>query len=229
MSSAGAKVMLITGASRGIGAATARLAARRGYDVAVNYVSNRAAAEAVVADIARTDARPSPFRPMSAIQRTSRACSAGRRCRARPPRRLLQQRRHRRKGRQVRRRSRPSACSAFSPSTRSAPFIAAQEAVRAHVDAARRQGRRDRQHVVDGGKAAAAATSRPTTPRPRAPSTASPSAWPRSWHVEGIRRQCGPAGPDRHRHPEGLRRWRPCRQVQAPRARCSAAARRGGG
>src|SRR2546425_1259801 len=43
--------MLITGASRGIGAATARLAAKRGYDVAVNYASNKAAAEAVVADI----------------------------------------------------------------------------------------------------------------------------------------------------------------------------------
>jgi NAD(P)-dependent dehydrogenase (short-subunit alcohol dehydrogenase family) len=51
MTSAGAKVMLITGGSRGIGAATARLAAQRGYDVAVNYASNKAAAEAVVADI----------------------------------------------------------------------------------------------------------------------------------------------------------------------------------
>lgn len=49
--SSGAKIMLITGASRGIGAATARLAAKRGYDIAVNYVSNRVAAEAVVADI----------------------------------------------------------------------------------------------------------------------------------------------------------------------------------
>ncbi len=45
------KVMLITGASRGIGAATARLAARRGWDVAVNYVGNKAAADAVAADI----------------------------------------------------------------------------------------------------------------------------------------------------------------------------------
>ncbi len=45
------KVMLITGASRGIGAATARLAARRGYDVAVNYAGNKAAADGVVADI----------------------------------------------------------------------------------------------------------------------------------------------------------------------------------
>ena len=45
------KVMLITGGSRGIGAATARLAAKSGYDVAVNYAGNKAAAERVVADI----------------------------------------------------------------------------------------------------------------------------------------------------------------------------------
>jgi NAD(P)-dependent dehydrogenase (short-subunit alcohol dehydrogenase family) len=45
--------ILITGASRGIGAATARLAARRGYAVCVNYRENRAAAEGVVADIER--------------------------------------------------------------------------------------------------------------------------------------------------------------------------------
>ena len=52
--SSGAKVMLITGASRGIGAATARLAAKRGWNIAVNYASNRGAAEAVVADIAKS-------------------------------------------------------------------------------------------------------------------------------------------------------------------------------
>jgi len=45
------KVIVITGASRGIGAATARLAAARGYAVCVNYLKNRAAAEAVVAEI----------------------------------------------------------------------------------------------------------------------------------------------------------------------------------
>ena len=45
------KVILITGASRGIGAATARLAAARGYAVCVNYLKNRAAADTVVADI----------------------------------------------------------------------------------------------------------------------------------------------------------------------------------
>lgn len=44
-------VILITGGSRGIGAATARLAARQGYDVAISYVSNEAAALAVAADV----------------------------------------------------------------------------------------------------------------------------------------------------------------------------------
>jgi NAD(P)-dependent dehydrogenase (short-subunit alcohol dehydrogenase family) len=45
-------VMVITGGSRGIGAATARLAATRGYDVAINYRTRQAAAEAVAADAA---------------------------------------------------------------------------------------------------------------------------------------------------------------------------------
>ena len=44
-------VMLIAGGSRGIGAATARLAGARGYDVAVNYKSNSNAAAGVVAAV----------------------------------------------------------------------------------------------------------------------------------------------------------------------------------
>ncbi|MBL8380920.1 MAG: SDR family oxidoreductase [Burkholderiales bacterium] len=42
------KIMLVTGGSRGIGAATARLAAARGYAVAVNYARDAAAARQVV-------------------------------------------------------------------------------------------------------------------------------------------------------------------------------------
>ncbi|MDR6534255.1 SDR family oxidoreductase [Variovorax soli] len=42
------QVLLITGGSRGIGAATALLAARRGFAVAVNYASNSLAADEVV-------------------------------------------------------------------------------------------------------------------------------------------------------------------------------------
>ena len=42
------KIALITGASRGIGAAAARLAAKHGWAVAVNYLANGAAAQAVV-------------------------------------------------------------------------------------------------------------------------------------------------------------------------------------
>lgn len=45
------KVMIVTGGSRGIGAATSRLAAKAGYAVVVNYAGNVEAAEAVCHDI----------------------------------------------------------------------------------------------------------------------------------------------------------------------------------
>jgi NAD(P)-dependent dehydrogenase (short-subunit alcohol dehydrogenase family) len=45
------KILVVTGGSRGIGAETARLAAERGYAVAVNYRENRAAAESLVQDL----------------------------------------------------------------------------------------------------------------------------------------------------------------------------------
>jgi NAD(P)-dependent dehydrogenase (short-subunit alcohol dehydrogenase family) len=50
-------IVLVTGGSRGIGAATARLAAARGYAVAVNYLAQAAAATQVVEDIERAGGR----------------------------------------------------------------------------------------------------------------------------------------------------------------------------
>ncbi len=44
-------VMIVTGGSRGIGAEIARLAGRRGYDVAVNYAASQDRAEAVACSI----------------------------------------------------------------------------------------------------------------------------------------------------------------------------------
>ena len=45
------KVLVVTGGSRGIGAATCLLAAKRGYQLVVNYTANAAAADAVCAEI----------------------------------------------------------------------------------------------------------------------------------------------------------------------------------
>ena len=50
-------VLIVTGASRGIGAAIARMAGARGYDVCVNYQSSAEQAAEVVADIERAEVR----------------------------------------------------------------------------------------------------------------------------------------------------------------------------
>jgi NAD(P)-dependent dehydrogenase (short-subunit alcohol dehydrogenase family) len=47
-------VMIVTGGSRGIGAATARLAVKRGYKVCINYASQRERAEALAREIGAT-------------------------------------------------------------------------------------------------------------------------------------------------------------------------------
>jgi NAD(P)-dependent dehydrogenase (short-subunit alcohol dehydrogenase family) len=54
------QVLLVTGASRGIGAATAKLGAQRGYAVAVNFANNRAAADDVVQSIRQSGGRAFP-------------------------------------------------------------------------------------------------------------------------------------------------------------------------
>jgi NAD(P)-dependent dehydrogenase (short-subunit alcohol dehydrogenase family) len=52
--------MVVTGASRGIGAATARLAARTGYAVVVNYSADANGAEAVAQSITDDGGRAVP-------------------------------------------------------------------------------------------------------------------------------------------------------------------------
>lgn len=54
-------VMLITGASRGIGAATARLAAQQGYALAINYLHNHQAAQQLQAELLQQGARVELF------------------------------------------------------------------------------------------------------------------------------------------------------------------------
>lgn len=51
------RIVFITGASRGIGAACARLAGEQGYDVAINYRAEREVAEALAAAIVRDTGR----------------------------------------------------------------------------------------------------------------------------------------------------------------------------
>ncbi|AIB36746.1 MULTISPECIES: SDR family oxidoreductase [Pseudomonas] len=61
-----APLILITGGSRGVGAATARLAAAQGYDVAISYINNEAAALGVVADVQALGRRALAIRADSA-------------------------------------------------------------------------------------------------------------------------------------------------------------------
>jgi len=56
------RVMVVTGGSRGIGASVARLAAVAGYDVAVNFVRNEKAADAVVKAVEEAGGRAAAFR-----------------------------------------------------------------------------------------------------------------------------------------------------------------------
>ncbi|RAS35742.1 SDR family oxidoreductase [Paraburkholderia bryophila] len=55
------KTVLITGGSRGIGRATARLLGALGWSVGVNYANNRAAAEATAAEVERAGGHALPI------------------------------------------------------------------------------------------------------------------------------------------------------------------------
>ena len=62
MNSGGARLVIVTGGSRGIGAAVARLAGAQGYAVAVNFLQNQGAAQRVVEEIASSGGSAIPIR-----------------------------------------------------------------------------------------------------------------------------------------------------------------------
>ncbi len=75
------KIAVITGGGRGIGAATARMAAAKGYDVCVNYASDAARAEAVAAECRAAGVRAAAIRADIAdpqqVESLFSACDAG--------------------------------------------------------------------------------------------------------------------------------------------------------
>jgi 3-oxoacyl-[acyl-carrier protein] reductase len=69
------QVAVVTGGSRGIGAAITRRLAARGVAVGINYMARGAEAEALRAEIIATGARAATLGQISLIQRRSRRCS----------------------------------------------------------------------------------------------------------------------------------------------------------
>src|ERR1700732_3094081 len=69
MAANGRPVVLVTGASRGIGRSSALAFARRDFDVAVNYATSQAGAEATVGAVAALAVRAMPDEIKSAFGR----------------------------------------------------------------------------------------------------------------------------------------------------------------
>jgi NAD(P)-dependent dehydrogenase (short-subunit alcohol dehydrogenase family) len=63
-----ADVLIVTGGSRGIGAATAKLAAGRGWSVLTTYIERRAPAEAVVAEIVAAGGRAATIQADTSVE-----------------------------------------------------------------------------------------------------------------------------------------------------------------
>ena len=82
MSKLSNKVAIVTGASKGIGAAIARHLAEAGAAVVVNYASSKEGADRVVADITRQGGRAVAVQANVAKGRRSIACSPRRRRRS---------------------------------------------------------------------------------------------------------------------------------------------------
>jgi NAD(P)-dependent dehydrogenase (short-subunit alcohol dehydrogenase family) len=74
MFSLSGKTALVTGGSRGIGAATARALAQQGADIAISYHTREDAAQAVVAEIEQIGRRAFASPPMRVTWRSCKAC-----------------------------------------------------------------------------------------------------------------------------------------------------------
>ena len=206
------KVMLITGASRGIGAATARLAAARGYAVAVNYLGHKDAAEAVAADVRKLGHKATTiqadvgkpeeitrlfktvdaeFGRLDAFFNNAGILSRAAKFVDIAPERLQQ---------------------ILAVNTTGA-FIAAQEAVR-------------RMSTRLGGRGGVIVNMSSLAAKLGGPAESTDYAFSKGaidtltiglakeLASEGIRVNARQPGPDRNRHPEGFRHWRSRRQVQ---------------
>ena len=145
------KVLIVTGGARGIGAATAKLAAMRGYAVCVNYRQNQAAAESVVAEIAGRRRERARGRRRRRVRGRCRAAVRDGRCRARAADRTGQQRRH------------PGAADARRPDRRRADRSRLRHQRARHVSLRARSGAAD----VDDVTAAPAARSSTSRRAPR--------------------------------------------------------------
>ncbi|MGV2836703.1 SDR family NAD(P)-dependent oxidoreductase, partial [Pseudomonas shirazensis] len=62
------KVIVITGASRGIGAASARLAAEQGYRICINYHADDQAAERILAEVRERGAEAIAVRADASVE-----------------------------------------------------------------------------------------------------------------------------------------------------------------
>ena len=143
--------LLVTGGSRGIGAATARLAAQRGWDVAVNYTRDEAAAEAVAADVRACGRRALVLQADVGDEAQVVAMFATHRRAMGPAGRPRQQRRRGGRGRARRRHERRAPAAHVRDQRLRLDVVRARSAA-AHEHATRRQRRRHRQPVLGRGR-----------------------------------------------------------------------------